>query len=162
MGCDSKLYLPPTTRLGDFEEVLGILLEAEARPYEIKGSKGVFIEVADRPRFQTTTILEMLTLDIGGYWHWECNDAPFPGARLFTCGTSENRRAVLVALADIFGGMLDFNDCDSVDVDHLGTLYNKPYHPDASDGEDWDRWQRYKLALDPISTFEAWGLWNSR
>jgi len=163
MSVDSKLYLPPTTRLKDFEQVLGILLGAKAEQYKIDGSDGVFVRVGDAPKFTgSKAVPEVLVCSIGGFWHWEADDAPFPGARQFSCGMNPHRRGVLVALADIFGGMLDFNDCDSVDVDHLGTLYTKPYHPDASDGDDWDRWQRFKLALQPVSTFEEWGRWNSR
>ena len=161
MSVDSKLYLPPTTRLRDFAQVLGILLGCGVRQIRLDNQRpdddSVFLEVTNPPTFNGSN--ETLVCSIGGFWHWEPDDSPIPGARLFTCRMKDNRRPVLVALADVFGGLLDFNDCDAVDVDHLGTLYRKPYRPDATDGEEWDTWQRYKLALEPISTIEEWMRW---
>ena len=154
MGCDSKLYLPPSTTLDDFAEVLGILLGHEATIYTIAGSSGVFVEVKDGPHFESTSIPTMARLDIGGTWHWENPESPIPGARCFLCSTQEHRRPVLLVLADIFGGMLDFNDCDNIDYDYVGSLYNKPYRPDATDDAGWDQWQRYKLTIRPVA--ERW------
>lgn len=150
MGCDSHLYLPPTTRMDDFAEVLGILLGAKAERRAIAGSDGVFVDVKDAPTFGHSHTPTMAVLSIGGFWHWECH-SPIAGARLFSCRTAEPRRPVLEALADIFGGMLDFNDCDSIDVDYMGTLRDKPYRPDASNGQAWDDWQTFKLSLGAVA-----------
>jgi hypothetical protein len=150
MGCDSHLYLPPSTRMRDFEDVLGILLGCEAKQYSIAGSSGVFVRVLDAPHFSTSHTPEMAVLNIGGHWHWECEHSLIPGARMFSCSTQMHRRTILESLAEIFGGYLDFNDCDSVDCDYMGTLYGKSYRPDATDDAAWDAWQTFKLNLIPI------------
>lgn len=152
MGCDSRIYLPPTTRMRDFADVLSILVGKTPEQYTIDRTTGVFVRVTDGFRFYASdAVPEMAVLDAGGFWHWEPDDAPFPGARLFSCSMQEHRRPVLVALADIFGGMLDFNDCDNITADHVGTLYGKDYRPDATNGADWDDWQRFKLTTKPVA-----------
>lgn len=149
MGCDSQLYLPPSTRMTDFADVLGILLGYKAEQPTFPRSSGVFCRVPDGPTFGTSHTPTMAVLSIGGYWHWE-GSCIIPGARCFSCSTQDHRRLILEALAEIFGGYLDFNDCDSVDCDYMGSLYCKDYRPDAEDGGEWDTWQRFKLALRPI------------
>jgi hypothetical protein len=152
MGCDSHLYLPHTAKQRDVADVLGILIGCKAERYSIDTSNGVFVRVIDGPRFQNTSVVGMSQLSIGGFWHWECDgNEPIPGARTFSCSRQEHRRPILEALASIFGGVLDFDDCDDTDIDFDGRGY-KPYNPAATDDAAWDAWQTIKLGIAPVAS----------
>jgi len=150
MGCDSQLYLPPTTGLRDFTDVLAILLGAEVEEEVLcMGSSYASVD-HDLEWRSMAGIPTMCGLNIGGWWHWEGESDTILGARLFSCSTQEHRKPVLIALADFFGGILDFNDCDAIETDHIGTLRDKAYRLDANDGAGWDALQAAILAVRPI------------
>lgn len=54
-------------------------------------------------------------------------------------------------LVDVFGGIVDFDDCDNKDQDYV-----QPIADDisASNGEAWYRWQERLLAVKPITQEE--------
>lgn len=55
----------------------------------------------------------------------------------------------------MFGGALDFNDCDSIDIDHFGSLRNATYRTGANDGEGWEAWQAKMASLTKVP--HMWG-----
>lgn len=166
MGTDSLLYFPPETRVNDVAEVLAILLGAtpEKRYFHGEGPDGGWSCVpSEKLEVQNTSVPQMLCITgtvqgkrVYNMWHWESGQGP-AGYRLMTCGMQEPRREALVALADFFGGVLDFNDCDSTDADFTGDLRSKPYRLDANDGAGWDAFQgaMLDLANDPGRPY-AW------
>ena len=163
MGCDSKLQFPTHTKHESFTDVLGALLGAKIEKRVFDGGYSAHVEPLVKLR-KTDVDAAYYTVivdgKIGGHWFFDASDYnPFGTGPMFMCATGEHRRAVLEALCDIFGGALDFNDCDGVEFDYHVAVNNLPYRPNATDGKAWEQWQDKKLSVEAISAPEEWFTW---
>lgn len=153
MGVDSRLYIPPTVPLRVFVDAISTLVGDKPMA---RRSLGGDMWCAD-PTVPVAaiathnTVPEMLSLEgcVGGYWHWESSEKRMPGARLFTCRAYAHRIPVLVALCDLFGGVLDYNDCDDVDVDYVG-FGTAGVEWNAESGDSWCVTQDALLGIRPL------------
>ena len=149
MSIDINVYLPQDTRIRDVAEVVGILagLEAKRQPIDDKGSWACKVEGVITKG--NADIPEMATIQIPGlqahlYYHFEGEH----GLTLSIGGQSLHWQAIAREVANFFGGMVDLNDSDSIDIDfacHKPRARNNP-----SDGQEWQDFEQAKFDLKPI------------
>jgi hypothetical protein len=163
MGLDTKLHLPPETRVEDVFDVLVIMLGGEATKRYFRNRDGWSTEVTPEPHFSVFSDIPTMTTVDGEvadsryhvFYHFE-GSYPVPGWRQVTTGFRERRRPLWMAMADFFGGMLDMNDCDDIAVDYIGRTTSNPYRIDAEDGEGWYAFQEAKLNVKQVLTADDW------
>jgi len=150
MGVDTKLTLPPQTRVGDVATALGILLgnPKEQRPlYGTRLDTGWFVEVPATSIEAISTIPECVHIRLPrerDLYHFEFGNR---GNRGLMRRSTPYNIALFCALADIFGGTVDFNDCDSEDADYV---VEPPHEERPDDDEPWQAWQERLWAIEPL------------
>lgn len=167
MGCDSHLFLPPTVKQDDFIKVFAAMLGGEADKMhfgEGTSHSGWAARIEHRLVAQSThsTDYNVITGRVGDSsvylnWHWCAGgEYGFPAHHLVSCSSRDYRFPVLKALADFFGGYVDYNDCDSVLVDHIGRQNNLKFRHDATDDDGWYQKQEVILAVTKVQTSRSW------
>lgn len=166
MGVNCWTYLPAAVRIDDVAKVAAALIGHKSRHESIGGSDGIFAHVDG---WKTTTANETMphcayiVLDAtiktpaaealrdsdGDAYHLLYHfESGRNGEKAIGPKCTAVKIALCVGLVSFFGGTVDFNDCDDVDVD-----FRRKPKPDihASDGEEWDRFQKRILAVKPLT-----------
>lgn len=152
MGVDCRVILPDRVRVRDVAEVIGILAGLN-RSWDSTKS---WIEV-EGVKVETTSVPEMVSIILRGSlideqsdhsanFHFEGN----PGRLLFPRSTAF-WIAVSKGLIDFFGGELDYNDSDSIDID-----YKVPAKPNIAPekGKDWYDFQEALYNIKPLTIYD--------
>lgn len=173
MGSNSKCYLPNDVRPDDLVEAIAFLCGAKREIGTLQGG-GVYAsvnyaEVSTSPNkdpngrkvFVTPThamgfyIIHIAPTTCDGIWHmgdlFMYPQADRANRFLLYAGVSEFWHEIERALVDFFGGEIDYNDCDSVDVDYKRRKPRKSNCPE--DNEEWDAFQRGMLNLPTLFRF---------
>jgi hypothetical protein len=167
MGVDCSLTLPNNARLRDVANAIGILAGLKPEAERLSGSDGFFFRVpgvtVKSSRIETLAEIHIQAPDgeslvDGEKHHWVLYHFEFevptddPNVRTYARGIMPRSTRFWIAmcckLADVFGGVLDFNDCDD-----SGQDYVKPEHPlnGAVNGAAWDAQQRRIFELAPLT-----------
>lgn len=157
MGVDTRIMLSPTTRLKDVVDVLNILV-GNPQDWQDHGKSGWVTTHGIKAEPAGETLIECakisgpspITTPLYGetgtlyvLYHFETGT----GHRLLMPRCTAFWIAVGHGLVDLFGGYLDYNDCDSIDVD-----YEQPsfWNVTPEDNEAWDDFQRAKASVEPL------------
>src|ERR1039458_4914350 len=149
MGIDTDLYLPPYVEVRDVATAIGILL---GEPHELAplGQDVTHCKVENvtiRSYGENTYLPECCRIHVGTrefMYHFAFST---PGDPLHNRGwhgmilrSSSPNIALFVALANFFGGVVDFNDCDEADVDRRVEPSESTWGHDftPTDGDEWD------------------------
>lgn len=156
MGVDLRLYLPPTARIEDVATVAAILMGCEysyRKPFDAAREGSRVVELAKKavvyeqssvyPAMNVITfnapkgktLIDGITSHFG-YWHWEPDRAPF-GYRHLSLKSTAFWIAVAKGVADFFGGMVDFDDCDETAIDYIVPEQNN-WHSDGDAFYDYN------------------------
>jgi len=130
MGVDTRLTLPPGTRAGDLADAIGALLgcviDAE-RPYgpEVHGPEVKPADLAGSVCSHISVKATDTKWDRGVAWllhhEWGSDSTrspKWPGSIGMMASAAPFQIAMFRRLAEIFGGVVDYNDCDSEDADY--------------------------------------------
>lgn len=158
MSVNCVIYLPPAARLTDVSKVIAILDGCPATKY-IHSKEGDDREVwwTNVPDVKTqdahTPECAQILWTTNGkkrsmLYHFELGKK---GEHGITPGSTGWAIALGKRLVDFFGGYVDFNDCDEIEVD-----YKKRAKWDihGEDGPEWDHLQSRMLALKPLTKEE--------
>lgn len=159
MSVDTKAYLPPHVRADDVAKVLAALLGRRVYAYNLPG--GGFAAWCDDASVESTSIPEMAHVTVkspdgdgfGAFFHFESDSARnyghTDGTRLVTTYHSQRNVEVLSGLVRFFGGQLDADDCDNVDIDLDVSVQDATWaHPwSPNDGQEWTDFQNVILAV---------------
>ena len=168
MGINSKCYLPNDVRADDIVQAIAYLCGAERiKQYLRNDSDGSWAAWMNRSEVTVEPNLHMLKKERGSKVFVEpthdmqfftiyiaptdCDNIGHHGS-LFLYPDHKHPNRVLVyagvsvfwnridrALVDMFGGEIDDNDCDSVDIDYRKRKPRKSNCP--SDGQPWQKFQ---------------------
>lgn len=156
MGVDCKIYLPDNVRIRDVAHVIAI--SAGLKPRWGGSGKAKWVEVPVEVR--NTSYPSMAEIAIYGdlvdgekrhfvYYHFECSK---DGRQLMPRSTAF-WIAIAHKLVDFFGGTIDYNDCDDVDIDYSkdanSRLVNAP-----EGNKEWDAFQERLFNVKPITKEE--------
>lgn len=162
MGVDMRVKLPGNVQVNKVAKVMGAYAGCTpVKRFFPNDSKGGWCAEVRDVKVTTTTVPEMaqITIDcpmIDGqvshfcFYHFE----PECGVgRLMLPRSTAFWIALMTKVVDFFGGELDYQDCDDVDVNYsvpAKTLEeNSP-----SDGEAWYDFQNRILAIKPLTKDE--------
>jgi hypothetical protein len=152
MGVDTKIMLPGRVRLQDVARVLGALAgcktELKVKPtYVYCQVDDVKVDNSHTPECANIRWTGGGELKPDGYVMFHYEPCEFDG-RLLMPRSTPWWIAAGKRLVDFFGGKVDFNDCDDVDVD-----YERPSPGDIapSDGEPWREFQRRMSEVKAIT-----------
>jgi hypothetical protein len=154
MGVNCDITLPGNVRVSDVAKVIGRLSGCEAKKTRFSQGGGWYTEVKT-VNVKPSTMPECCHI----YWQHNEDDRAvlyhFEWESSGNRGLSPNATAWWIAaakrLVDFFGGSVDFNDCDSIDVD-----YEKEPNPlnGASDNEEWYQLQQAIFDVQPLTDEE--------
>jgi len=175
MGINSQCYLPNDIQANDIIEAIAFLCGAKRIKMELSGggfaASHDFDEVCDTPGKENknhkiyvrpTHNIQYFTIEIapttcdGGHHTGDLflypQDAEgHPGRYCLYAGVSDFWKKIDRALVDMFGGEIDDNDCDSIDIDYKRRKPRKTNTP--SDGEAWNEFQTAMLNLPKLFDF---------
>ena len=161
MGVNTKILINSKARLKDVANVMGILAGLEATKIPFQDNDGYYIRVngvktescEHMPECCMINLIapEGKTLIDGEkshfvMWHWET----FSDFHLMMPRSSGFWIAMGKALIEIFGGQIDFNDCDDIDVDmkSKGKFDSEDY---LETNEAFYKMQEFKLNLKSLT-----------
>jgi hypothetical protein len=156
MSTDTRAFLPQHIRVNDVAKVLGGLAGSTVHRHDFDNSAG-YAAWCDDARVTTTSMPEMLSIDITANGEVIHFDYFFEadggvGERELIARHCDRNVNLLTGLVRFFGGRLDANDCDDVDVDLAVAVHDAtwpfPYTPSA--GDEWYRFQDAVLAVKPV------------
>lgn len=150
MGVDCKIYLSSRVRIGDAARAIGILLGCEKRKAPL-GGDGWHV-VVEGVKTRPSSMAECAEIHVETkngprffLWHWEFGTAGQRGIMPRSTGTNI---ALCKALADCFGGVVDYNDCDSADGDYY---VEERFDCVGEDDAAFYRMQERLMSLEPLS-----------
>jgi hypothetical protein len=158
MGVDCKIMLPDNVRVKDVAKVIGIAAGLLPKWDGSHGAKWVEVPGAD---VKTTSIPEMAVINLDGghlidgeskhfvFYHFESSR----GGRLMGPRSTAFWLAVAHRLVDFFGGVIDYQDCDSQYCDY-GSAANTREENSPEDDEEWVRFQERLFNVKPITKDE--------
>lgn len=178
MSVSCHIYLPGNVRVKDVMDVMGILVGLPKKKNNLDdngrnlddGDPSWYCQVKG-VSYRTTHTSEMISIELVGnfseaaqgqrmiednpqnsafcYWFFEVS-SPHEEYRLISCGSTGFWIAVGKGLVKFFGGEVDYNDCDSIDVDFkVKKKINSKVCP--SDGVPWQEFQKRKFDLQPLT-----------
>jgi len=160
MGVDCGINLPDNVRVKDVAQIIGIAAGLTPQWGGSHGAKWVEVPGAD---VTNTIIPEMVEIAIRSLGHLLIDgDAMHTVNYHFESdnnGRSLNPRstafwlAVAHRLVDFFGGTIDYQDCDDVEVDYFVPANVRSVNS-PSDNEEWDLFQQRKFEVKPITKEE--------
>ena len=153
MGVNTKIYLPQDVRIRDVANVVGIL--AGLKPYYqydgIIDIEGLSIQNDKHtPGLSNITLVptEQEPLIDNESWHQCLYFMEISSNhRLLYCGCNPFWREIGKALVDFYGGHVDFNDCDDIEVD-----YKKPHKPFRYNCEDDQGYNRERKRIEQLKS----------
>lgn len=158
MGTDCKIKLPTDVRVRDVAKVIAASLgcptstEPGGRWTEVEGYE---VRGIDTMPERCRIVVKWGTIDRYFLYHFE---PEFEGRLIMPSCTAANI-ALGVRLIQFFGGRLDMNDCDDIEVDLEVERPRATNNPQG--GKEWDDFQADLLALKPLTQKEV-GKWKSR
>lgn len=151
MGVDCRISLPSDTRVDDVATVIGIL--AGNKKYWEQSGKAKWV-MAENVKAQPSTMAECAEIVITSpvlnshvlfFYEW---DGPL-GYRGMSPSSTPVWCAIAHRLVYFFGGQVDYNDCDTVNVNF------KHKKPRADNGHRsdpaWDKFQAELWQLTPLT-----------
>lgn len=175
MGTNVNAMLPAGTRLRDVADVIGILLGCKkswngtARWVEVDGVSrkssslpemvyiNVLLKGIDNPAALAIRKSDGDTYELA--YHFEGDQHCGPN---LSPKSTAAKIALCRAVIMFFGGSVDYNDCDSTDV-NFKVSPRQPIAP--SNGEAWNKFQRSLYTLQPlteadIATVKHWAVYK--
>jgi hypothetical protein len=160
MGVDCLIKLNSRCCLRDVADVIGILSGLKPGRRWFNGGpdwgvevRGVSVESTCVPEMAEIRIYavsqDMLVDGTVGHtvmFHWEGDN----GGRVLSPPSTPFWCALAKRLVDVFGGSVDFNDCDDSDEDYRADPPTE-YDPVASDDAPWYVWQEIQMGLKPLT-----------
>lgn len=161
MGVDCHIYLPEYVRIYDVAKAVGIA--AGNKPeFEYLPSGGWLLKMP-HAKAEATSVPELAFINyrIGIenhphynedgmlYYHFESSI----GGRLLSARTSGRTVAIGHRLVDLFGGMIQYNDCDDLNKPDWVNFEN-PIYKQISDDE-WEKLQRKLAEIMPVTYNET-------
>jgi hypothetical protein len=158
MGVDTRISLPSNVRVRDVAKVMAASLGCKVTRFAIPRSDGIFTECKDILIQSSSTAglcdIEFHNCTVGPESQWFLFHWEFTGGRkgMLPRSTAINI-AIGMRLVKFFGGSIDFQDCDSIQIDYIaGEKSNDENCP--TDGREWDNLQKRILAIEPITDTE--------
>ena len=170
MGVDANLYLPGNVRVRTLTDVVARLLDAptEKKDLDSKSHPGAWY--AHTPEdvviFESLSVPSMIDVTIkyidpkitgqkafGFGYHFEFGGNDNGACRGLILRSHACNIVLLKRLADFFGGFVDFQDCDSVDIDY-SVKFKKDKLNCPQDGDEWQDLQERIMAVQPITQDE--------
>lgn len=167
MGVDTSILLPNNVRVRDVADVIGILVgkKAEKQYFNTSGSgwathvEGVKVKPSSIPECADINIEGPFSDDVIPYrngqvglyvlYHFE----PEYDGRLLYPRMSNFWVAVGKRLVQFFGGQVDYNDCDAVEINFRRRPKSRKMNA-PSDGSSWYDFQERLLKLKPLTRDE--------
>lgn len=160
MGIDTKISLPPNVRVSDVASVIGVLrgLPVVLEPIGSDGSSYAKVDGVRVLGHENIAQMARIELSRDGepfdsyFFHFESRG----GRRLIGGRARAETIALCRALADFFGGVVDYADCDEEGANYVvPDKSDAENHPD--DGEEWASLQRRIAGLSSITKTEIRG-----
>ena len=160
MGVDAALSLPPNVQVRYVAYVAGILLGLKPERAPLSSGRHVRsdgqlcygVRVPGVTVASCGSTVEMCDIVIGTpaprsfFYHFESAG----GRRSIRIGSTAESIALLCALADFFGGVVDYQDCDEIEDDYVAADKSDAENC-AEDGEPWDDMIDRVLAVKPLA-----------
>lgn len=160
MGVNCEIWLPPTARIGDVADVIGILAGAVPKKKEFSSGGGWYAYVpgvkAEPSNLASCSHIAFQNGDEtwGVLWHWEPTGGT--GERLLMPSATAFWRAMGSRLIQFFGGRMTYHDCDDHGMDEQ---YTVDYDTCPTDGEPWREFQQRKMDIKPLTKEEIERYW---
>lgn len=165
MGTDCALTLPSHAQVRDVAKVMGILLGRPSHRHEYRnGSQSGWWAEVDGVMVKPSGVTGLADISIEGeticcpdgqngrffLYHFEWGNK---GKRGTMPRCTPVNIAMCVGLADFFGGKVDFNDCDSIEVDYHVRVREAlwPHKNTPSDDPGWHQFQQAILDVQPLA-----------
>jgi hypothetical protein len=152
MGINTIIKLPNNVRINDVATIIGVAVGLPTIKREFSINDGFYTKVSGIKFVVHPTSPQMVNITFGNR-HLSYFFETEENMRSLYCGSSPLWTAVGFRLVDFFGGYLDINDCDDIDVDYLvpdrGNDMNAP-----TDGEAYFDFQRRMYDVPRISKSE--------
>lgn len=171
MGVDAKIYLPGNTRLSTVVEVIAKCLDAPLVKKKLRDDKpgdnywhvsvgDDVVEYHNVVQGLAGVTIKRIDPSLHGYdcfgfsYHYEFGGYKNMGAcRGIILRSRSYNIALLMRLADFFGGVVDFQDCDDEERDYV--VKDKPDSKNCpEDGEPWQNLQERIWAVKPLTQEE--------
>jgi len=157
MGVDCQICLPDNVRVNDVAGIIGIATGLKPEWSGRDDSKLVRVPgVEVRSTFSPAMVEIRLTGDlIDGdkshfvYYHFEADN----GGRGLNPPSTAFWIAVAHRLVKFFGGKIDYQDCDSVEMDYEHPAFAKQHNSPSKDDE-WSTFQKRLFEVEPITKDE--------
>lgn len=181
MGVDVRIVLPCDTRVRDVATAIAILAGLEATwhvHHEDNGNETGWVSIdKDLLSLNPTNIPEMASIVLNGKhkpvelvdgetshsvnFHFEGGDNPLgiEGGRTMLPPKTPFWQAVGVKLVRFFGGAIDLDDSDGVDINMSCPRPRRTNSPE--DGHEWDKFQQELFALKPLSKTDLKTDWKA-
>lgn len=155
MGVDCKIYLPSRVNVRDVATVIAILLGNKVRK-EPLGSDGWHVQVDGvkvEPCSGTLAECCQIKVNCDGEERWFLYHFEFgrEGKRGIMPRSTARNIALCKGLADFFGGIVDFSDCDDREADYY---VEEKFDIHGEDNEAFYRKQSRMLEVHPLSKSE--------
>lgn len=159
MGVDCGITLPDNVRVKNVAEVIGIAAGLKPEWDGTSDGSAKWIRVPGVEVKQTTSP-EMVEIRLTGklidgevshfvYYDFESDY----GGRALNPRSTAFWIAVAHRLVTFFGGKIDYQDCDTVEVDYKRAAKSKQINS-PSDGEPWDKFQKRLFEVKSITKEE--------
>lgn len=154
MGADTRILIPTGSRIGDVSNVIGVAVGLE-KSLATLSENSIYLKV-DGVNHKPSSLSECAHIA----WHYENENHSIlfhfqpsgsPDHLLLMPRSTAFSICLGKRLVDVFGGFVDYNDCDDIDVDY--SVDNNPLRL-ATDGEEWDKWQKFMHSFDEITDAE--------
>lgn len=161
MGVDVRVTLAPGARLSDVADVAGIAAGLPWHSVHLPSGNGWYVRVDGASVKGYVEIPTMAEINLAGpmvdgqvahsaSYHFEWDQGEVPGCTGLMSRANPLWIAVGRRLVDFFGGAIDYQDCDGVDVDYAAPVA----HRAAEDGEAWQLHQIAMASVLPITPDE--------
>lgn len=162
MGCDTRIFLPIDVRIENVSTVMGILAGLKPKKRQISENntitvcEGVKIEhcgvgslAACANIFLDHPYTNLIDGELSHYvmYFFEGSDDD-PNCRMMCPPSTDFWISVGRGLCKFFGGKIDYNDCDSIDIDES---FPKPRHSNRPDDAEWQQFHDAIYDLKPVS-----------
>ncbi len=148
MGVDCRIYLPAKVRIHDVADVLAALHGCEVTKRVFSGTSGGWAAHVFGVEVECGFVVSCAHIKFQDRWflyHFEFHN---DGTRGIMPRSTASNIAAMKALADFFGGRVEYADCDDSNCDYY---VDEQEDIAASDGDGWYRLQERKLAVKPLT-----------
>ena len=168
MGCNTHIYLPCNVRIRDVVTIIATLtgnkivkiqINKNAISANLTDPEAVkiinkehapleMVQIAIKLNETAKTIREDDSPFCHFYWHWE--NSTHHQHRLLSTKSTNFWITIGKALVNFYGGFIDYNDCDAIDINyHVTEKSNEENCP--GDGQEWNDFQNKLLQIKPLA-----------